>query len=102
MFVSFFDENRSGGFIGGADNLPGEILTDNQGNPIQFRGTFLDVSAGLVGATYNIGTATNVESGFDPVTQLRWGRWSGGIATVLPDNASVPQSIDLFANDSLH
>ena len=102
VFVSFFDENRSGGFVGGADNLPGEILTDNQGNPIQFRGTFLDVSAGLVGATYNIGTAVNVESGFDPVTQLRWGRWSGGIATVLPDNASVPQSIDLFANDSLH
>ncbi len=89
------------GFVGSADNLPGEILNDAQGNPIQFRGTFPDMVFGTVGASFNIGSATNVDTGFDAATQLRWGRWSGGVAQVLPDTMSVPLALDL-SNQSLH
>ena len=31
-------------------------------------------------ATWSIGTSANTDTGFDTLTVLRWGRWSGGIA----------------------
>ena len=33
-------------------------------------------------AVFDIGTSSNVETGFDSVTVLRWGRWSGGTANI--------------------
>lgn len=45
--------------------------------------------------TYDIGTASDINQGFDPVAELKWGRWSGGIATV--DGSSIDLS-----NSSLH
>jgi hypothetical protein len=45
---------------------------------------------------YGLGTSSNVNSGFDAGTGLRWGRWSGGVPT-LP--ASPAQSL---AAQSLH
>lgn len=50
---------------------------------------------------WDIGSATNVDTGFDSVTVLRWGRWSGGVAegTLLSDGSVV--SIEL-GNQSLH
>jgi hypothetical protein len=36
----------------------------------------------LDGALTNIGTAQNVNQGFDADTGLRWGRWADGVATV--------------------
>ncbi len=52
-------------------------------------------------AAWNIGTSTNTDTGFDAMTVLRWGRWSGGIAsgTLLSDGSDV--SLDL-GNQSLH
>ena len=44
---------------------------------------------------YAQGTATNVDNGFDPVTGMVWGRWSGGTATIGGQSASL-------ANSSLH
>ena len=49
-------------------------------------GLFTDATGALVGfldgVQTRIGTAQNVELGFDAATGLRWGRWSGGVATV--------------------
>jgi hypothetical protein len=50
-------------------------------------------------STYQQGTSTVVDAGFDPATGLSWGRWSGGAASV--SNGSSTQTIAL-ANDSLH
>ncbi len=47
------------------------VLTDDRGALIGFRDdTFV-----------SIGTAQNVNLGADPLTGLRWGRWTGGTAT---------------------
>lgn len=46
-------------------------------------------------AFYSIGTSSNVNTGFDPATGLRWGRWSGG-------NASVGGAALDLSNRSLH
>ena len=54
-------------------------------------GVYLDEQDGLIGflaadtqrvVFYSIGTAVNVEQGFDDATGLRWGRWSEGAANV--------------------
>ena len=52
-------------------------------------------------AAWNIGTSSNTDTGFDAMTVLRWGRWSGGVAsgTLLSDGSDV--STDL-SNQSLH
>jgi len=50
-------------------------------------------------STYQQGTSTVVDAGFDAATGLSWGRWSGGAASV--SNGSSTQTISL-ANDSLH
>jgi hypothetical protein len=52
---------------------------------------------GSSGATeaYDIGTSTHSNAGYDPLTELKWGRWSGGISTV------DGQNLDL-TNSSLH
>ncbi len=54
-------------------------------------------SLGASGAieSYEIGTASDINQGFDPVTELKWGRWSGGTATV--DGAAVD-----LTSSSLH
>lgn len=52
-------------------------------------------------ATWSIGTSANTDTGFDTLTVLRWGRWSGGIANgvLLSDGSDVSISL---ANQSLH
>lgn len=54
-------------------------------------GIYADDSGGLVGflaadtqrvVFYSIGTAVNLDHGFDDRTGLRWGRWSEGVANV--------------------
>jgi len=73
-----------------------EVTFDAQNRVISFSAPF-----GATGArsTYALGTATVVESGFDPDTGLTWGRWSGGTATVT--NGSSTTNLNL-ANNSLH
>jgi hypothetical protein len=49
-------------------------------------GVYTDDSGALIGVLTNrfvtIGTARNVETGSDAATGLRWGRWTGGTASV--------------------
>ncbi len=52
------------------------------------------------GTRYTIGTARNFNVGFDPISGMRWGRWSTGSANVTQPNAS-PSALAL-ANQSLH
>jgi len=73
-----------------------EVVFDSQQQVTQFSAPF---SRTGVHSTYQLGTATVVQSGFDPETGLTWGRWSGGQAIVTNGGQSV--GIDLH-NTSLH
>ncbi|MBL8518067.1 MAG: FecR domain-containing protein [Betaproteobacteria bacterium] len=48
---------------------------------------------------YGIGTATALDTGFDPATGLSWGRWAGGAATVASGGGN--QSVGL-QGQSIH
>lgn len=72
----------SGGFKGANDN---GVYTDDSG---ALNGFLTDVFT-------SIGTAQNVNQGVDVATGLRWGRWTGGVASV------GGNSLDLM-NQSLH
>ena len=50
--------------------------------------------------SFDIGTSTNTDQGSDAITMMRWGRWSGGIATVTPESAPT-FTVDL-AQQSIH
>ena len=58
---------------------PDEVLLDAQNRVTSFTAPFHN---GGSHATYNIGSAQVVESGFDPETGMVWGRWAGGTAQV--------------------
>ena len=49
--------------------------------------------------SFAIGAATNNNTGFDPDSQLRWGRWAEGIAT--QSSGAAPTNLDLN-NQNLH
>ncbi|MEE8427303.1 MAG: FecR family protein [Woeseiaceae bacterium] len=66
---------------GTLDNLVGQYQLDGNNNVTHFDNVFPPGTA-TNPATFDIGTATNVESGFDTITVLRWGRWSGGTASI--------------------
>jgi hypothetical protein len=76
---------------------PDEVTFDTQNRVTQFSAPF--ALTGGSHSTYSLGTAQVVESGFDPVTGMTWGRWSGGQAVVTDGGQSV--GIDLH-NASLH
>ncbi len=78
---------------------PGEFQLDSGNNVDSFSGPFPERQIPGV-ATYEIGTASLLDTGFDPMTVLRWGRWSGGTANItLSDGSVATQSL---ANQSLH
>jgi hypothetical protein len=81
------------------DNEPGETLLDANNNVIGFTGTY-PARTGADIASFEIGSSSNVDTGFDAVTVLRWGRWSGGSAAItLSDGTTTVQDL---ANQSLH
>lgn len=86
-------------FSGVQDNGPGEYQLDPGNNVIGFNGPYpgraIDEPAAI-----NIGSSTLVESGFDSATVLRWGRWSGGTASITL-TGGIDASQDL-SNQSLH
>jgi hypothetical protein len=55
---------------------------------------------GPIPAAYGIGTSSNVDTGFDSITVLRWGRWSGGAADITVVGTPT-SSLDL-GSQSLH
>src|SRR5262249_36406713 len=58
---------------------PDEVALDAQNRVTSFTAPF---GASATHATYSVGTAQVVQSGFDPETGLVWGRWGGGTAQV--------------------
>jgi len=80
------------------DNDPGQYRLDGNFNLVGFD----SLEQGRTGprtVSFDIGTSSNVEAGFDAVTVLRWGRWSGGSAIV--STGADPEQADL-ANQSIH
>jgi len=86
--------NRTIGYASGP--LGGTIApvfsnsTENDPMQYQLDGNFNlegfdSVESGRTGVrtvSFDIGTSSNVDTGFDSITVLRWGRWSGGSATI--------------------
>jgi len=60
-------------------NRPDEVTTDAQGRVTAFSAPFQGLGSH---ASYALGSAQVVQSGFDPTTGLLWGRWGGGTATI--------------------
>lgn len=86
-------------FSGAQDNTASEYTTDNANNLEAFDAPYPTRGA-TVPASYAIGTASNVETGFDSLTVLRWGRWSGGTVEItLSGPADASQD---FGSQSLH
>ncbi len=77
---------------------PIEVLQLENGNLTAFPGLYPD-SSGPVLALYEQGTSSLVNTGFDPDSGLRWGRWAGGEATATHGGGT--ENIDL-SQQSLH
>jgi hypothetical protein len=82
-----------------ADNLPGEYQLDTNNEVTGFTGGYPTRGA-FDTATFDIATSTNVDTGFDSITVLRWGRWAGGTASItLSDGTDASQDL---GTQSLH
>ena len=64
-----------------AENLPGEYALDANNDVTRFSAAY-PARTGSEPATFDIGSAAGADSGFDPVTVLRWGRWTGGTTSI--------------------
>ena len=87
-------------FTGSDDNDPPQLLLDANGDAIGFESSF----AGRTGADtaiFDIGTAANVDTGSDSMTVMRWGRWTGGSATITTVSDGANNQIDL-GSQSIH
>ena len=75
------------------DNLPGEYQVDGNNNVTGFTGGY-PTRTGIDATTFDMGSSTNVDTGFNSVTVLRWGRWSGGTASItLSDGTDASQDL---------
>jgi len=87
-------------FSGTLYNEPAQLRLDSGNNLEGFTGPYPS-AIGMDTADFGIGTASNVETGFDSVTVLRWGRWSGGVASGTLGSDGSDVSLDL-GTQSLH
>ncbi len=96
------------GPLGTADSFSGvttgdeaRLVVDVDGNLTQFQGPFPDPSMAdsTVVAEYGVGTSQIIDRGEDPMTDIRWGRWSTGVISVT--DSSGQQDVDLGPG-SLH
>jgi hypothetical protein len=62
--------------------------------------TGFDESSDTTKVSYGIGSAANLNTGFDTTSQLRWGRWAEGVAQTTTDGLAF-SDLDL-TNSSLH
>jgi hypothetical protein len=87
-------------FSGTQFNNPSQLQMDSGNNLVGFQGPYPGRAIDEP-ADFGIGTSGNVDLGFDSMTVLRWGRWSGGVAsgTLQSDGSDV--SVDL-GSQSLH
>ncbi|QJR14914.1 FecR family protein [Usitatibacter palustris] len=78
-------------------NRPEEVIAGANGAVTQFTAPLF---AGVGSrATYALGTAQVVQSGFDAETGLVWGRWGNGVATVTGNGQTQPINLQ---SASLH
>ncbi len=87
-------------FSGTQFNDPAQLQLDTGNNVTGFTGPYPGRAVDEP-ATWDIGTSSNTDTGFDSMTVLRWGRWSGGVANGILQSDGSDVSIDL-ANQSLH
>ncbi len=81
------------------DNAADEIQLDGSNNLVGFLNLYPGRAVSDI-ANFDIGTSKMTDTGFDSMTAMRWGRWSGGMATItLSDGSDASQ--DLSAQ-SLH
>lgn len=82
-------------------NEPGSVQLDSSNNVLGFTAPF---PGGFTPSPISIGTSSNVDTGFDSLTVLRWGRWSGGTADALvTDDAGNTSNVSVdLGNQSLH
>jgi len=88
-------------FSGVGDNVEGQYQFDGNNNLTGFDNLYPASRTGPPDpASFDIGTAANVDAGTDALTFMRWGRWSGGTASIiLADGTDVSQDL---GNQSLH
>lgn len=80
-------------FSGTLDNDPSQYQLDNNGNLVRFTNVYPTPTSPDT-ASFDIGSATLVESGSDSMTVMRWGRWAGGTADiVLSDGSAADQDL---------
>ena len=79
-----------------SNNPPGATTAVNQGLT-----QFGNLSPNGPAGQFNIGSASNIDVGFDPVSGVSWGRWANGSAGFSSSGSSVNTPIDL-SNSSLH
>jgi len=82
------------------DNEPGQYRLDDEFNLVGFSVPIPGRTGPDIG-DFDIGTASNVDTGFDSATVLRWGRWAGGTATVTTQSDGSVEQIDL-GSQSIH
>ncbi len=91
---------QSASFTGVSSNIPADLTLGQSGASLRgFKGP----SPGAPdprGSRYAIGDAASFNVGFDPLSGIRWGRWSAGTAALTPPGASAT-GIQL-AQQSLH
>jgi len=75
---------------------PDEVVVDAQNRVTSFSAPYARLGAH---ATYSLGTAQVVESGFDPETGMVWGRWANGTAQVTRGTGTDQL---VLADSSLH
>lgn len=90
--------NFTGGFSNVEDLPADSYVLDGNGNLTGFIGELPTGSAPLT-ATYDLGTATIVDTGASAAAGVRWGRWSGGDMAVNVNG--TPANVSL-AQQSLH
>jgi FecR protein len=90
--------NVPGGFSNGEDLPATGYALDANGNLVRFAGELPTGSVPLA-ATYDVGTATLVDTGASAAAGVRWGRWSGGDMGVNVNG--TPTTVNL-GQQSLH
>jgi hypothetical protein len=88
------------GFSGSQFNDPSNLQLDNGNQLTGFAAPYLGREPDDL-ASWEIGTSANTDTGFDSMTVLRWGRWSGGTADGILQSDGSDVSLDL-SNQSLH
>ena len=85
----------AGGVASGINTNYDQVAFDEGDN----LATFTDIDSSNTTVTFDIGTAANTNTGFDPTGSLKWGRWAAGTATLTTDTST--SDIDL-SESSLH